>query len=215
MTYHFYTFKPSAWTEEQDDLLRKLWLEKPASHIAARIGSRTRNAVIGRAHRLGLGGKVRIKRNGYLQAKAQAGAASSRRTGTHSNKASPASCGGFDGKPSTPRGPALVAQKCGGTFPIAGEVSKGMNTKGPQAVTHSKAKAGAGIPTPEPIPAPAPLLLTMLDLTNSTCRFPVEGENEHTLFCGHAPKFGSRFCEFHHGVCFTKYVRPSRRRTAR
>lgn len=162
MTCHFYTFKPSAWTEEQDDLLRRLWLEKPASQIAARIGSRTRNAVIGRAYRLGLGGKLRIKRNGSLQAKAQAGAASSRRTGTH-----------------------------------------------------SKAKAGAGIPTPEPIPAPAPLLLTMLDLTNSTCRFPVEGENEHTLFCGHAPKFGSRFCEFHHGVCFTKYVRPSRRRTAR
>lgn len=43
------------WTEERTEQLRHLWLQgNTASQIAARLGGITRNAVIGKAHRLGL-----------------------------------------------------------------------------------------------------------------------------------------------------------------
>ena len=47
-----------AWTDERVELLKKLWAEGlSASQIAGRLGGVTRNAVIGKAHRLGLKGR--------------------------------------------------------------------------------------------------------------------------------------------------------------
>ena len=44
-----------AWTDERVELLKKLWTEGlSASQIAGRLGGVTRNAVIGKVHRLGL-----------------------------------------------------------------------------------------------------------------------------------------------------------------
>jgi GcrA cell cycle regulator len=48
------------WTDERVELLRKLWSEGlSASQIAAQLGSVTRNAVIGKVHRLGLSGRAK------------------------------------------------------------------------------------------------------------------------------------------------------------
>ena len=48
-----------SWTEERVELLTKLWTEgKSASDIAKELGDVTRNAVIGKVHRLGLKGRV-------------------------------------------------------------------------------------------------------------------------------------------------------------
>lgn len=53
------------WTDDRVEMLKKLWTEGlSASQIAARLGGVTRNAVIGKVHRLGLSGRavtVRIK----------------------------------------------------------------------------------------------------------------------------------------------------------
>ncbi|WP_395645910.1 GcrA family cell cycle regulator [Terricaulis sp.] len=47
------------WTEERVALLRKLWAEGlSASQIAKQLGGVTRNAVIGKVHRLGLAGRA-------------------------------------------------------------------------------------------------------------------------------------------------------------
>ena len=48
-----------SWTDERVELLSKLWLDgRSASQIAAELGaSITRNAVIGKVHRLGLAGR--------------------------------------------------------------------------------------------------------------------------------------------------------------
>lgn len=47
-----------AWTEERIEKLTKLWTEGlTASQIAQELGDVTRNAVIGKAHRLGLSGR--------------------------------------------------------------------------------------------------------------------------------------------------------------
>ena len=47
-----------AWTQDRVETLRKLWAEGlSASQIARQIGGVTRNAVIGKVHRLGLSGR--------------------------------------------------------------------------------------------------------------------------------------------------------------
>ncbi|MGD9786281.1 MAG: GcrA family cell cycle regulator [Hyphomicrobiaceae bacterium] len=52
-----------AWTDERVELLKKLWSEGlSASQIASRLGSVTRNAVIGKVHRLGLSGRATTSR---------------------------------------------------------------------------------------------------------------------------------------------------------
>jgi len=52
-----------AWTDERIALLRKLWAESlSASQIAGRLGGVTRNAVIGKVHRLGLSKRVTASR---------------------------------------------------------------------------------------------------------------------------------------------------------
>jgi len=49
-----------SWTDERVELLRRLWEDgQSASKIAAQLGGVTRNAVIGKVHRLGLGGRAR------------------------------------------------------------------------------------------------------------------------------------------------------------
>lgn len=48
-----------AWTEERVEVLKKLWAEgHSASQIAKELGGVTRNAVIGKVHRLGLSGRA-------------------------------------------------------------------------------------------------------------------------------------------------------------
>jgi GcrA cell cycle regulator len=47
-----------AWTEDRVETLKKLWSDGlTASQIATALGEVTRNAVIGKAHRLGLSGR--------------------------------------------------------------------------------------------------------------------------------------------------------------
>lgn len=70
-----------SWTTERVDLLKRLWSEGlSASQIATELGGVTRNAVIGKVHRLGLSGR----------AKATAAPAKPRRTRPAANTAAPA-----------------------------------------------------------------------------------------------------------------------------
>src|SRR5712672_1196005 len=52
--------KTMMWTDERVELLKKLWADGlSASQIAAELGGITRNAVIGKVHRLGLSGRAK------------------------------------------------------------------------------------------------------------------------------------------------------------
>ena len=51
-----------SWTHERIEHLKKLWeTGHTASNIATELGGITRNAVIGKAHRLGLSGRMKSK----------------------------------------------------------------------------------------------------------------------------------------------------------
>ena len=53
-----------AWNDERVELLKRLWAEGlSASQIASRLGGVTRNAVIGKVHRLGLSGRATSSRS--------------------------------------------------------------------------------------------------------------------------------------------------------
>ncbi len=50
-----------SWNDERVELLKKLWGDGlSASQIAAELGAVTRNAVIGKVHRLGLSGRTKV-----------------------------------------------------------------------------------------------------------------------------------------------------------
>jgi len=52
------------WTDERVELLKKLWQDGlSASQIAKQLGGVTRNAVIGKVHRLGLAGRASPSRS--------------------------------------------------------------------------------------------------------------------------------------------------------
>jgi len=76
-----------AWNDERVELLKKLWADGlSASQIAGRLGGVTRNAVIGKVHRLGLSGRATTSR---MKSHRPARAASPR--GGWSSSASPTS----------------------------------------------------------------------------------------------------------------------------
>jgi GcrA cell cycle regulator len=67
------------WTDERVELLRKLWSEGlSASQIAAQLGSVTRNAVIGKVHRLKLSSRGRATASPARQKKAVSGSSGTR-----------------------------------------------------------------------------------------------------------------------------------------
>lgn len=56
------------WTDERVELLKKLWADGlSASQIAAELGGVTRNAVIGKVHRLGLSGRAKSPSSGIAR----------------------------------------------------------------------------------------------------------------------------------------------------
>ncbi|MEP3280223.1 MAG: GcrA family cell cycle regulator [Stappiaceae bacterium] len=82
-----------SWTTERVDLLKKLWSDGlSASQIAAELGGVTRNAVIGKVHRLGLSGR----------AKSASTAAKPRRTRTAGSPTT-------SSRPSAPKAPTIGA----------------------------------------------------------------------------------------------------------
>lgn len=60
-----------SWNDERVELLKKLWAEgMTASQISAALGGVTRNAVIGKIHRLGLSGRTKSTGEGAVAAPA-------------------------------------------------------------------------------------------------------------------------------------------------
>lgn len=158
-----------SWTEERVDLLKKLWGEGlSASQIAARLGQGvTRNAVIGKVHRLNLSGRT-----------PQAHTAAAPRTPRKSRE------------PSAPGRPNMAP-----SMPTAGATAL-------KPMVRVEAQ-----PRHQALPEPKPLRLqdvsksgniTILHLSDKTCRWPIgDPGTEGFCFCGHGPREGSPYCEYH------------------
>ena len=69
--------------------------------------------------------------------------------------------------------------------------------------------------SPEPIQnlnAPLPLGLTIFQLTDTTCRFPLDERDSYGIykFCGHKTREGSPYCAHHHDRCHTRTPVPQK-----
>ena len=179
-----------AWTDERVELLKKMWGEgQSASQIAKELGGVTRNAVIGKVHRLGLSNRAGAGASKSDAAK-EAPKAKAKPAAAPKPKAAPAASqpqqAAAEAKPApTPARRQLIsAGQPLPPQPSANEIS-------PEALARvseieKKAKK-----------------LTLMELTERTCKWPVgDPATDNFWFCGLPVQQGKPYCEAHVGVAF-------------
>jgi GcrA cell cycle regulator len=171
------------WTEERVELLRKLWLEGlSASQIAGVLGEGvTRNAVIGKVHRLKLSGR------------AKPAAAAPRVRQTPRTAPAVSSPARRITSPSAPR-PS--------TNPISA-MMKARPMASVQGATALKMSEDLAVdldlaPAPAEMFIPVDQRLSLLDLSEVTCKWPIgDPLSSEFYFCGQHSVEGKPYCEFH------------------
>jgi GcrA cell cycle regulator len=171
-----------SWTDERVETLKKMWSEgQSASQIAKELGGVTRNAVIGKVHRLGLSNR----------AGASSTPAPERKT-AKADSAKPAPKTAAKVSPEdkvievtvTPRKPIVPAGQPLPPQPSANEISP--ETLANVREIEKTAKR-----------------IGLMDLTERTCKWPIgDPATEDFWFCGLAVQPGKPYCEAHVGVAF-------------
>ncbi|NHB75502.1 GcrA family cell cycle regulator [Rhodobacter calidifons] len=188
-----------SWTDERVETLKRMWNEgQSASQIAKELGGVTRNAVIGKVHRLGLSNRVGGK-DEEEAAPAPAPAAAQAARPEPAPRPDPAP------RTEAPRPAAAAA-------PQAAPVSNVT----PLPVRKAIIPAGQPLP-PQPSQneiSPEALAsvrevekrarkLSLMELTERTCKWPIgDPATEDFWFCGLPSLPGKPYCEAHVGVAF-------------
>ncbi|MDX8348158.1 GcrA family cell cycle regulator [Cognatiyoonia sp. IB215446] len=185
-----------SWTDERVETLKKMWGEgQSASQIAKELGGVTRNAVIGKVHRLGLSNR------------AGSGGAASKAPAKEKPAAAP--------KPA-PK-PTAAKAKPAPAAPAAKEEPE-LDENGIPISAARRAIIPAGQPLP-PQPSaneisPEALAkvsevektarkISLMELTEKTCKWPIgDPATEDFWFCGLPVQAGKPYCEAHVGVAF-------------
>ena len=192
-----------SWTDERVETLKRMWGEgQSASQIAKELGGVTRNAVIGKVHRLGLSNRVGGKDEEEEAAVATAPAAAT------APRPDPAP----RPEPAAPRAEAPRPAAAPAAAPVAASASNVMPLPLRKAI----------IPAGQPLP-PQPSLneispealasvrevekrakrLTLMELTERTCKWPIgDPATDDFWFCGLPSLPGKPYCEAHVGVAF-------------
>jgi GcrA cell cycle regulator len=178
-----------SWTDERVELLKKMWGEgQSASQIAKELGGVTRNAVIGKVHRLGLSNRTASGTAAKPEAKAKPAAAKPEAKPapkTEAARPEPAPTPGAQTRPATPaRRQIIPAGQPLPPQPSANEISPEALAK----VNEIEKKAKR---------------LSLMELTERTCKWPVgDPATEDFWFCGLPVQAGKPYCEAHVGVAF-------------
>ena len=205
-----------SWTDERIDRLKELWSQgKTASHIADELGGVSRNAVIGKAHRLGLQSRPspvkanepapKAKARPKEKAEAAAPLAQPKAAaeapdapfdeGDEIDMAAPPAKEAADGEP--PEKPAAPQ-------PIVRSIGPG------GFVRQGPSDQQAPIPPAPPrrlVPAkPSPEVADktgLLDLNERICKWPIGHPGEPDFhFCGRNANPGFPYCVEHCGVAY-------------
>jgi len=182
-----------SWTEERVETLKRMWAEgQSASQIAKELGGVTRNAVIGKVHRLGLSNR--------------AGGSPSATTAKPAAKE----------KPAKPAKPARPAAKKADTAAEPTAMEPAAETPGPTPARKPIIPAGQPLP-PQPSAneiSPEALAsvrevekkakkISLMELTERTCKWPIgDPATPDFWFCGLPVQQGKPYCEAHVGVAF-------------
>ena len=208
-----------SWTDERVETLKKMWAEgQSASQIAKELGGVTRNAVIGKVHRLGLSN--RVGPGTPAEDEGTAGSATATAAPSPAAPAKPAPAPRAVAPEPAPRpAPAAPAPQPVAAEPTAPPMDSSTITFSPTApIPLRKAIIPAGQPLP-PQPSaneisPEALAsvrevekrakkLTLMELTERTCKWPIgDPATEDFWFCGLPSVAGKPYCEAHVGVAF-------------
>ena len=164
-----------SWTDERVETLKRLWGEgHSASQIANQLGGVSRNAVIGKVHRLGLEG--RAAKAGKTPEEAATVATDEPEVAAASDNVTPL-------RPAAPAAPEP-------------EPLRAANDAGP-------ADGDADSDPESEIAVPVPRKLKLVQLTERTCKWPI-GDPMHDdfHFCGHEAEEGRPYCEYHSNQAF-------------
>ncbi|HYI49832.1 MAG TPA: GcrA family cell cycle regulator [Allosphingosinicella sp.] len=210
-----------SWTDERIDRLKELWTQgKTASHIAEELGGVSRNAVIGKAHRLGLQSRPSPVKPNEPAPKAKTKARDKAGTAAASAPSEP--------KPAAeaPPAPWEDDETAADAAPADAEASEGSGAEPaagpaePQPVVRSIGPGGfvrqgpsdqqAPIPPAPPrrlVPAkPSPEVADktgLLDLNERICKWPIGHPGEPDFhFCGRNANPGFPYCVEHCGVAY-------------
>ncbi|ULB12713.1 GcrA cell cycle regulator (plasmid) [Cereibacter azotoformans] len=193
-----------SWTDERVETLKRMWAEgQSASQIAKELGGVTRNAVIGKVHRLGLSN--RVGGNGSRDEIEEEVAPA---TGTTAASPAPATPRPEPARPADPprsADPRPAPERPAPVAPVA-----------PVPLRKPLVTAGQPLP-PQPSAneiSPEALAsvrevekrarrLTLMELTERTCKWPIgDPATEDFWFCGLPSSPGKPYCEAHVGVAF-------------
>lgn len=176
-----------SWTDERVEILKKMWGEgQSASVIAKELGGVTRNAVIGKVHRLGLSNRAGSA-GAKAAAKEKPKATEAKAKPTTAPKPEPAAAAPAAPPPRVlppavrkiiPAGQPLPPQ------PSANEISPEALAKVSEVEKTSKK-------------------ISLMELTEKTCKWPVgDPATDDFWFCGLNVQTGKPYCEAHVGVAF-------------
>jgi GcrA cell cycle regulator len=194
-----------SWTDERVETLKRMWAEgQSASQIAKELGGVTRNAVIGKVHRLGLSNRVGGKDDDEAPAAAPAASARPEPAPMRADAAP---------QPAAQRpDPALQSPRATDRPASAAPVSNVT----PLPVRKAIVPAGQPLPpqpslneiSPEALASVREVekrarRLTLMELTERTCKWPIgDPATEDFWFCGLPSLPGKPYCEAHVGVAF-------------
>ncbi|MCG7507695.1 GcrA family cell cycle regulator [Mesorhizobium retamae] len=165
------------WTDERVELLRKLWSEGlSASQIAAQLGGVSRNAVIGKVHRLKLSGRGRTTAAPARQKKA------------------PAANSGASASKSTTRAAASSSHR---------HVTASVGATALQVQFDAEPVARQYLRPVENVVVPISRRLQLTELTERTCKWP-NGDplTEEFHFCGNDAGESGPYCAYHSRIAF-------------
>jgi GcrA cell cycle regulator len=195
-----------SWTEERIDRLKKMWAEgATASQIADELGGVSRNAVIGKAHRLGLEQRPSpVKPGEEKDAKKPAPTAAAPPKPTAKAEA-PKAVG--SAAPSAQASP-MTAQPATSHRPATEIQYRSIGPGG--FIRQGPGEQQAPIPPAPPrrlVPAkPSPEVAdktSLLELNDRICKWPIGHPGEPDFhFCGQAANPGFPYCVQHCGVAY-------------
>jgi GcrA cell cycle regulator len=184
-----------SWTDDRVETLKKMWGEgQSASQIAKELGGVTRNAVIGKVHRLGLSNRATGGASPKTESKAKPATPKSE---PKAKAAAPAE------KPAKPEKPEMLTQAAApprSNLPARNKIIPAGQPLPPQpSANEISPEALAKVNEVEK----KAKKIGLMDLTERTCKWPVgDPATEDFWFCGLPVKQGKPYCEAHVGVAF-------------
>jgi GcrA cell cycle regulator len=192
-----------SWTEERIERLKKMWADgATASQIADELGGVSRNAVIGKAHRLGLEQRPSPVRPGEeKEAKKAAPAAAAPKPASPKAEApKPAPAAAAPATPqATPANPPRSAPEMQyRSIGPGGFIRQGPGDQQPPIPPAPPRRLVPAKPSPEVADKTG-----LLDLNDRLCTWPMGHPGEPDFhFCGEAANPGFPYCVQHCGVAY-------------